>query len=428
MPDQKRILGQHLTSVEVFSKFILPKIRDNLYDYTWVDLYCGEGNLILPILTEMPPEKRANFFREHIFLFDIDINSVEKAINNAVKLGIPEQLARKNIKQHDSLKEFPKLESNFSIFHITNPPYLYIGYIKKHPETQKHLQYFQEKNKGYQDLYQIALMGDLRNEIERMIYIIPSNFLFSASGVTKIRRDFLQNYRITSAVIFEKKIFEFTGTNVALLSFERKEPSNEDIEFEGLRIDNEETRKKYTLKYENNYRAGGEFFDFCRNRKNKIKVRFYLKQSEVISNPGEDRVEVIDSSEYIDPTYVKKTVQVSQDLARKIKNNTLFIRTVDSGAFLRAGLYTIRDEFCVDGILVSKKTYRTSPIQIFFGPELSREQQLKLKEYFNATLESLRKQTDSEFMTTYKYSRAKYTRKYLGLKQAKKLIQTFELS
>jgi hypothetical protein len=33
--------------------------------------------------------------------------------------------------------------------------------------------------------------------------------------------------------------------------------------------------------------------------------------------------------------------------------------------------------------------------------------------------------TDSEFMTTYKYSESMYTRKYLGLSQTKALIETF---
>ena len=32
---------------------------------------------------------------------------------------------------------------------------------------------------------------------------------------------------------------------------------------------------------------------------------------------------------------------------------------------------------------------------------------------------------DSEFLTTYKYSNADYTRKYLGLTQTRKLIETF---
>ena len=46
-------------------------------------------------------------------------------------------------------------------------------------------------------------------------------------------------------------------------------------------------------------------------------------------------------------------------------------------------------------------------------------------DYFNIILEDFREKTDSEFMTTYKYSNSEYTRKYLGLSQVKKLIQTF---
>ena len=42
-------------------------------------------------------------------------------------------------------------------------------------------------------------------------------------------------------------------------------------------------------------------------------------------------------------------------------------------------------------------------------------------------LEYFRDKTDSEFLTTYKYSNSEYTRKYLGLTQAKKLIETFPL-
>lgn len=42
-------------------------------------------------------------------------------------------------------------------------------------------------------------------------------------------------------------------------------------------------------------------------------------------------------------------------------------------------------------------------------------------------LEYFRKKLDSEFLTTYKYSDAEYTRKYLGLTQARALIQTLPI-
>ncbi|MFH1710994.1 MAG: N-6 DNA methylase [Nanoarchaeota archaeon] len=425
--NNKRILGQHLTSQEIFKEHILPKIQNKLNNFTWIDLYCGEGNLILPILELIPEQEREQFFKEHILLFDISNEMIEKAVENAKKLGISEKLARKNIKQHDSLANFPTIKTKFPIFHITNPPYLYIGYIQKHEETKKHLKYFQNSNKGYQDLYQIALINDLRNKIENIVYIIPSNFLFSASGTNKIRKDFLPNYNITEAVIFEKQIFDFTGTNVAILFFQRKkEENNEPIKFKGLKImDNSQITRDYLLTPENKYRAGSEFQDFIKKNKNNLKINYYLMQKEVDANPGEEKVEVIDSNEYLNNNYTKKLIQVNNELAKKIRNNILFIRTVDSGSSLRAGLYTIKEEFSAEGILVSKNPYRTNPIQIFLTPELTKEQQIILKDYFNKKLEELREQTDSEFMTTYKYSKAKYTRKYLGLSQVRKLIQTF---
>ena len=51
-----------------------------------------------------------------------------------------------------------------------------------------------------------------------------------------------------------------------------------------------------------------------------------------------------------------------------------------------------------------------------------------MKKYFNFILEVFREKLDSDFLTTYKYSDADYTRKYLGLTQVRKLIETFPYS
>jgi len=51
---KRREFGAHMTSIDVFKKFIFPEIKNILYNYTWVDLFAGEGNLILPILDEIP--------------------------------------------------------------------------------------------------------------------------------------------------------------------------------------------------------------------------------------------------------------------------------------------------------------------------------------------------------------------------------------
>ena len=206
----RRSFGVHLTSSKIFVQYILPTILEELWNYTWIDLFAGEGNLILPILDSITPNKKVEFFKKHIFLFDIQDEMVQKCIKNAESYGIPYEIAVNNIKLRDNLESFPisLKRSTFPPYHITNPPYLYLGYIRKHPETQKYLKLFKGDYEGYQDLYQIAMINDLKNNLENLIYIIPSNFLYGASVSNKFRIDFLKQYSIIKMVIFEIKIFE----------------------------------------------------------------------------------------------------------------------------------------------------------------------------------------------------------------------------
>jgi len=83
VPEQKarREFGAHLTSVDIFKKFIFPHIRNVLYKYTWVDLFAGEGNLILPILEAIPKDERIDFFKNHIFPADnLEYGLVDKPV------------------------------------------------------------------------------------------------------------------------------------------------------------------------------------------------------------------------------------------------------------------------------------------------------------------------------------------------------------
>lgn len=431
---QRRKFGQHFTSKEIFLEYIIPEIKDILEKYIWVDLFAGAGNLILPILEFIPEEQKIEFFKEHIFLFDVQKSCVNEAIENAVSYGIPEEIAEKNILLNDSLRKFPKYLNNlkYPIFHVTNPPYLYLGYIVKHKETQPYLDMFEGINKGLQDLYQIALINDLRNYIKRMIYIIPSNFLFSNSGSNKIRDELLPYYFIKKGFIFEKKIFEHTGTNVVILVFERKKTQNNETQiFDGLKINEHIITKKYKLNPKYHYRAGSEFQEFISvNRdRNPLKSHYYLMQKEVDMNFGDEKVYLMDSNRFNGKKYECIQYGVNRTLKEKIQNNILWIRTVDTGSWEgRAGLYLINESFKTDGIIVSKNTYRTNPIQIFFDTPISREMQILLLKYFNLILEYLREKYDSEFMTTYKYSKASYTRKYFGLSQGKLIITTFPIS
>lgn len=425
---KRREFGAHLTSIDIFKKFIYPDIKDILYKYTWIDLFAGEGNLILPILESIPKNKRVDFFKEHIFLFDIQKEMVERAVENAKKYGIPYETAIQNIKVKDTLKNYPDFKFlKYPVYHITNPPYLYLGYIAKNSE--RNLKYFSGANAGYQDLYQIALINDLRHGLEKLIYIIPTNFLFGFSVSNKIRKDFFPFYNINRAIIFEKKIFEFTGTNVCICFFEKKSSlSTNPIIFNALKINSGILEKKYKLSSENFYRAGGQFDEFVSSFKsfNPLKIRFYLTQQEIEKNKGKIPINLLDVNNFSNGYYKFNTYLVNQELYNKINNNPLFLRTLDTGSWDgRVGIYNVREIFEVDGILVTKEKYRTQPIQIFIFPKLSPDDLLLLKNYFNLMLEYFRDITDSEFLTTFKYSNSDYIRKYLGLSQAKKLLETF---
>jgi len=429
----RRSLGVHLTSSDIFLKFIFSGIKEKLWEYKWIDLYAGEGNLILPILNSIPPEDRIRFFRNHIYLSDIQEEMLEKCIKKAEFYGIPSEVASNNIMLRDNLECFPDFlkDKQKPIFHITNPPYLYLGYIRKHNETQKYLKLFEGKNEGYQDLYQIAMINDLRNQIDNLIYIIPSNFLFGASVSNKFRKDFLKFYKINKMIIFETKIFEFTGTNICIGFFERKKiPKSENVKFNGIKIKKQsrEIRKTYILKPKYKYRAGSKFDEFLEeNRLNTpLNVKYYLLKKEIMNNKGSNKLSVIDANNYKSNQYTKLDLRVNDNLKNKIESNILYVRTVDTGSINgRVGLGIITEDFNVNGIYVSGNTYRTHPIQIFLEPEISHNEQIILKKYFNLLLESFRKKLDSEFLTTYKYSNAEYTRKYLGLTQVRNLIQTF---
>ena len=425
---KRREFGAHLTSIDIFKQFIFPGIKDILYNYTWIDLFAGEGNLVLPILEVIPRNKRVKFFKEHILLFDIQKEMVEKSIENAKNYGIPYDIAENNIQQRDTLQNYPDFKHlQYPLCHITNPPYLYIGYIVKNSE--RNLKYFSANNAGYQDLYQIALINDLRHNLEKMVYIIPTNFLFGFSVSNKIRKDFFPFYNVEKAMIFERKIFEFTGTNVCICFLKRKkEPLQGSIIFKALKINSKITEKEYNLSPENFYRAGGEFDEFvsCFKSSSPLKIKFYLTLNEIEKNKGTKEVKLLDANNFSNGYFKFNTYFINEKLYKKLQNNPLFTRTLDTGSWEgRVGIYNVKETFSVDGIVVTKEKYRTHPIQIFITPDLSTEDLVLLKNYFNLMLEYSRDITDSEFLTTFKYSNSNYIRKYLGLSQIKKLLETF---
>ncbi len=187
-------------------------------------------------------------------------------------------------------------------------------------------------------------------------------------------------------------------------------------------------QKKYSLSPQNFYRAGSKFDEFvsCFKSTLPLKIKFYLTLNEVEQNKGSKEVKLLDVNNFSNGYFRFNIYSVNEKLYKKIQNNPLFLRTLDTGSWNgRVGIYNVKETFGVDGIVVTKQKYRTHPIQIFITPELPLDDLFLLKNYFNLMLEYFRDITDSEFLTTFKYSNSDYVRKYLGLSQAKKLLETF---
>ena len=232
-------------------------------------------------------------------------------------------------------------------------------------------------------------------------------------------------------IIFETSVFEFTGTNICISFFTRKKQLTDEIQsFKAIKFKNKSTilNREYLLTPKYKYRAGSEFDEFFEEyaAHNPLKIRYYLQNDEVLQNSGPFEISVINANKYENNHYQKLILKVNKNLQEKVYKNILYARTVDTGSIDgRAGLGIIKEYFGVNGIFVPENTYRTHPIQIFLNPELSFDDQLLLRNYFNSVLEHFREKLDSEFLTTYKYSNANYTRKYLGLTQVRRIIETF---
>ncbi|MEM4165502.1 MAG: N-6 DNA methylase [Nitrososphaerales archaeon] len=425
----KKKRGLFYTPAEVFRKYVLPKLKDSLWDYTWIDLYCGKGDLIIPIVKDIEENNRNKFFSEHIRCFDIDEHALSLFADRLRQIGVKDELIKKNLIQLDTLKEFPSFEYSYPLYHITNPPYLYKGYMPKTEKTRDLLQYFKGKREPLQDLYQVALFNDLMKGLDKMIYIIPTNFLFGDANANHIRQLIFKYYNLVDLYILEKKVFSDTGTNTCVCFFEKKAiPSEADQIVYATKISKDgEKKRAYKLSKKFRWRAGSEFYEFVERFKadKPLDFEYYLMKKDVEANKGDYEVILLDVN-----NYTKLVAKVNKELHDRIKSNVLFLKTLDTGRFEgRAGLYECKKVFGVDGIMVSKDyTYRTHPIQIFFKSRLSYDEQVFVKDWFNYILNKLREEYDSDFMTTYRESTRYYTRKYLGLNQARAIIETCPLS
>lgn len=438
---RKKLYGAYETPKWIFDKYIFPKIVDKLYNYIWVDMFCGSGNLVLPILEHVEKDKRVDFFEKHVFLYDILPEMVQCARNKAIRLGIPEELAKRNIQVRDTLKNYPTeiLRKGKPVFHITNPPYLYTE-IPQIDEKRFITDFWRKQLKNtklFRDPYHLALYNDLVHGIEKMIYIVPMNFLYGSGEKIRVRKILLRHYYILDAIFFDTDVFEETGQRVALFYFSRKQygiDEKQELELLWIRSNNVEKKRKIVLLPEDDYRPSTSFEEFVKRNKSMrpLKVKFLLHVSELEKNKGDNRIVCIDTNEYEygANTYNRKEFFVNNQLYEKIIGNQLYLRTIDkAGDEKKLGLYRVKDDFGADCLMYSVK--RTKPrtlLHVFIEPKLSNEEQCLLMKYFNVLIEYFRHVDEEMFLKIFKYDKYRdKARRYLSITQARKLIETFPI-
>lgn len=247
---------------------------------------------------------------------------------------------------------------NDQYFIITNPPYT----AKNKLNQSTKMKYKSLLTTDIQDLYQIFIKQLINNYqiITGGCIIIPSNFMFGKQS-KKIRNDFLNKYNIKCLNIFEKQTFDYTTQSVITLVFINKiyplvnqtihlYKSNDDI------IDININDFNYILNFDiyNNY--------LCNNSKIIVK-RNYNANDLIVSDI---KVSLIDPKieAYIDT--------LNKNIQDKITDRS----------FMR----------------------------LCFNEKFDTQQEIKICELFNKTINELRIKTHSLVLTSYReYNRKRLT-------------------
>lgn len=284
----------------------------------------------------------------------------------------------KNVFYNDSINLPQKYD-----FVCTNPPYLH----KNKASVAIKDKFFAGENSIFEDLYQISIKSIL--DCEEGIIIVPLNFL-CAQNSQRIRNLFFAKFEIIKLNIFTGQVFDDTTYNVISFYFKRKktysEKNNiETVIFPAAQTINFELEKKFGWQF------GGDFINKIKTAKNDLGVfRFtadFIKQ-------GDCEAEI--ALQNIKDRRIYKT---SREFKRKLENNILFLRAIDSKNGKKIQIEDIR-HYKIAG-LAGKNTSRNMA-HLLFKKEIPIEKQVELMESFNKKLSENREKYCSFFLTNFR--------------------------
>jgi len=347
---KKRLNGQFFTTnsnyiLEGFSKYIKNK---NI-----TDPFAGNKDLV--IWAQKYGAKTTKGF-------DIDSKYVDNKI----------------VFKNDSINNIKKYK-----FVLTNPPYLH----KNKATDQIKRKFFNNRNSGFEDLYQVSINAVLGSE--EGILIVPLNFL-SAENAKKIRNIFFNKFRIIKLNIFSEQVFEDTTYNVIAFYFKRKIDSSEKNQINAT-IFPEKKEIAFVIEKKYNWQLGGDFINRIKNTRNHLGV---FRLTEDYLQSGEYKVELA-----LQNIKDKKLFHISKDLKKLIEKNILFLRAIDSKNGKKIQLEDIRN-YGVIG-LVGKNTSRNMA-HLIFKKEVSIDEQIELMKRFNKELNYSRNKYFSFCLTNFR--------------------------
>ncbi len=299
-----------------------------------------------------------------------------------------------NVFLNDSIN-FPKKYQ----FVCTNPPYLHKNKADKNIKNR----FFSNQNSCFEDLYQVSLNSIMN--CEEGIIIIPLNFLCAENSI-KIRNLFFNKFKIVKLNIFSERVFEDTSYNVISFYFKKKK---KDVDFNKIEatIFPQEKKISFIIEKRYNWQFGGEFISRIKESRNDLGI---FRLTEDYLGSGEYEIEMA-----LQSMNNRKLFKISKDLKKKIENNILFLRAIDSKNGKKIQLEDIRD-YNIKG-LVGKNTSRNLA-HIIFKKEISIKKQEELMKKFNEELNKNREQYFSFFLTNFRDN----NRKRMSFDMAYKLL------
>ncbi len=283
----------------------------------------------------------------------------------------------KKVFYNNSLKEIP-----YSPFILTNPPYLGTNKFNK---TQAKRQFLKE----YEDLYLLAMKKIILASPNKGIVIIPVNF-FSASNSKKLRKEFLDKFKIKEVNYFTNQVFEDTTYNVVAFSFTKQhKPSIQKMKF-NIFPQNESIELILNPKYD--YCIGGKEIFEIENAEPLEAIR--ITDKLLSKSAGSSQIKCFFNDYKTEQDYL-----ILPYLENQIRNNIITLNCIDSKN--ESNKISISDiRYFGKDALVGKITSRN--IASIILPGISLKEQEQLIPLFNQKLNTLRKKYRSLFLTNFR--------------------------